>query len=875
MPPPSGPPPPGVPPGPGPPAPPSQGTPAPLPPPSRPTPPQPAPSSGPPRNYTVLPRRGPLNITIGAAGPDGLQPYIITGGVIVLVRNVPNVGVIDLEADRAVIWARGGNAQDVVTGMQRPGGEAGKDLEFYLSGNVELREQPPQRKPPTVVAPGASPVEQRTIRAEELYYDVNRNVAVVLKGSLELRIPRISDPILVTGTEFRRTGLDTFQADRAEVSASKLPSDPGLKVYMAHADIEDRYVPMTSIFGRQVFDRQTGQPLQVEQTIVKGTNTFLEFEDVPFFWLPYLSADARDPLGPLKDIHFGYSQHVFGPTFGVTLDVYQLLGLQPPPFTAWRMTVDYMGYRGPGVGTSFDNTSKEFFTIPGRAVTEVLGYAMYDRDFDVLGGPRPVNDFTPPDFRGRLTARENVQDMPYGFSLMGQLSALSDRNFLEQYYKREFDTGWNQATFLYLREQQNNWAWSVLVQPNIRPWVTETQSLPRADGWLIGQSFFDTFTYNAHANAGYYQLHLTTDPEAAVSQTDVHDGTGRFDYMQELSLPFKLGPFKVVPFALLDTTEYTSDVHNNTIGRVWAAGGASASIPFTRIYPDIQSDLWNVNGINHKLVFSATYFNSYTNEPYSRFPQLDRLNDDATDQALRDIRPFEPLVNPANGVYLATSQVFDPQVFAIRRLLLDRVDTLDTTEQVLLDGRGRLQTKRGYPGYQHITDWMVLDLSATYYPNQTRDNFGTSWGFLQYDYLWNIGDRTALVSTGWYDPIPNAPRVYTVGGFFNRPDRTNFYLGYRQIDPLQSKAVTGSVTYVFSPKYAATASATYDFGTALAMSNTLMFTRMGSDLQISIGLTYNAITSSFGALFQIAPNLVPAGKTPTIAGGGGGGSFFH
>jgi hypothetical protein len=872
-PPPSGPPPPGGAPAPG--QPPAQPTPAPLPPPSRPTPPRPGPPAGQPRNYAILPRRGPINITIGPAGPDGLQPAIVTGGVILLVRNAPNIGLIDLEADRLVIWSRNGNAQELVTGMQRPEGENSNELEFYLAGNVELREQPVQRRPPTFVAPGAPPVEQRTIRADELYYDVNRNVAIVLKGSLELRMPRISDPILVTGEEFRRTGLNNFEADRAEVSASKLPSDPGLKVYMAHADIEDRYVPMTSIFGRPVLDRQTGQPLQIEQTIVKGRDTFFEFEDVPFFYLPYLTADARDPLGPLKDVHFGYSQAVFGPTFGVTLDLFQLLGIQPPPTTAWRLNLDYMGYRGPGVGTSYDSTSREFFTIPARQVTEVIGYAMYDRDFDVLGGPRPVNDFNPPDFRGRLTVRENVEEMPYGFSLLGQLSALSDRNFLEQYYKREFDTGWNQATFLYLRQQQDNWAWTALVEPNIRPWVTETQSLPRFDGWLLGQSFFDLFTYNSHASAGYFRLHITTDPEAPVSQTDVPVNAARFDWMQELSLPFKLGPFKVVPFALLDTTEYTREVNGDTIGRVYGAGGASVSIPFTRIYPDVQSDLWNLNGINHKLVFSGTYYNSYTNEPYSRFPQFDRLNDDATDQAVRDIRPFEPFINPGSGVFLATSQVFDPQVFAIRRLLLDRVDTLDTTEQILLDARGRLQTKRGYPGFQHITDWMVLDVSATYYPNATRDNFGTPWGFIQYDYLWNIGDRTALTSSAWYDPTPGAPRVYTVGGFFNRPDRTSFYLGYRQIDPLESRAVTGSVTYVFSPKYAATASATYDFGTSLAMSNSLMFTRIGSDLQISFGLTYNAITNSVGALFQVVPNLVPPGKAPTLAGGGGGGSFFH
>src|SRR5438046_7097718 len=34
----------------------------------------------------------------------------------------------------------------------------------------------------------------------------------------------------------------------------------------------------------------------------------------------------------------------------------------------------------------------------------------------------------------------------------------------------------------------------------------------------------------------------------------------------------------------------------------------------------------------------------------------------------------------------------------------------------------------------------------------------------------------------------NGPRVFTVGSFFDRPDRTQFYIGYRQIDPVQSRS---------------------------------------------------------------------------------------
>src|SRR5208282_4913447 len=84
----------------------------------------------------------------------------------------------------------------------------------------------------------------------------------------------------------------------------------------------------------------------------------------------------------------------------------------------------------------------------------------------------------------------------------------------------------------------------------------------------------------------------------------------------------------------------------------------------------------------------------------------------------------------------------------------------------------------------------------------------------------------------------------------------SFYLGYREIDPLNSQAVTGAVTYIFSPKYAMTASATYDFGVKTEVTS-LILTRMGSDLQVSFGINYNSILNTFGVAFEIVPNIIP------------------
>src|SRR5205823_2432551 len=100
------------------------------------------------------------------------------------------------------------------------------------------------------------PREARTLRAEEVYYDVNRNVAVALTASLEMKMPPPKsfigatnnpmlgfEPVIFKADEILRTSATTYEVVKAEFFSSKLPSDPGLKVYMTKAHIEDKTVP--------------------------------------------------------------------------------------------------------------------------------------------------------------------------------------------------------------------------------------------------------------------------------------------------------------------------------------------------------------------------------------------------------------------------------------------------------------------------------------------------------------------------------------------------------------------------------------------------------------------------------------------------------
>lgn len=799
----------------------------------------PAPRNGPPRVLSIAPRSARSFETQSFPLPNGEQAIVVTGGIILIVRNMQGMGLVDIEADQMVLWTRGGSSE-VFQQMQTSQGRVSRELEFYLAGNVIIRQQ--------------DRTSNRTLSCDEAFYDVNRNVAVAVNADLEFMQKGLQDPVHVRADEVVQRSPTLFEATRAQIFSSRLPSDPGLKVFVAQTTVEEKTSQRRGLFGGPLIGRTTGQPLTEHDHMVRSRNAFLEIEDIPVFFVPFLQGTAEHPLGPVRDINLG-GNRIFGFQFGVGLDVYDLFGLEPIEGTRWNMNVDYLSKRGPALGSDFDYHGKDLFSIPSQYVGRARAYGIHDTGEDILGEFR--NNEPHPDWRGRTRWDHRWWDMPYGFSFLSQVATISDKNFVEQFYKQEWDTDIDQSTFAYLKQQNDNWAWTALVEPRVgRDWITQTEWLPRGDGYLLGQSFFNLFTYNLHASAGYAQLRPTEVAPFPVQPTQVRVDTGRLDLWQDLSLPFTLGAFRIVPYGILDLTGYSEDLSGDSRGRLLGGGGIRAMLPLTRIYPDVQSDLWNLNGINHKVVFSGNFVSLFSDTPFTDLPQLDELHDDATDQAIRDIFPHQTVINPANGLALITNPLFNPQTYAIRRLVDSYADTLDDIEVLQLDVRQRWQTKRGYPGMQHIVDWMTLDLSGSYFPRKDRDNFGESLAFLEYDWTWNIGDRTTLVSTGWVDPIDDGPRVFTVGGFFNRPDRTNFYLGYRQIDLLNSKAVTAAVTYILSPKYAVTGSSTYDFGTGQALTNSLVFTRMGSDVQISLGITYNALQNDFGMNFYIIPNLI-------------------
>ena len=176
-----------------------------------------------------------------------------------------------------------------------------------------------------------------------------------------------------------------------------------------------------------------------------------------------------------------------------------------------------------------------------------------------------------------------------------------------------------------------------------------------------------------------------------------------------------------------------------------------------------------------------------------------------------------------------------------------------------------------------MIDYMTLDLQSTYFPYSSRDNFGKPFGQNMYNWQWFLGDRTSIISYGWFEfwnlggqPLfaatnvskhndPFGLNVITSGISISRPPRGNIFLGYTVIDtgPINTSALNATFSYWLSPKWYGAFSTVYDFGNAVLLGEMFSFTRIGADYLTTIGLTVDPQRNSYMFAFMLSPRISP------------------
>lgn len=808
-------------------------------------------------------------------GPDG-QPagLIFDAGIRIVFDAIKNVQFqgytverIDVEADRVVVWGElPANLSGAAMGGVGPGAPpaAPRPVEIYMEGNIVFREG------------------DRVIYAERMYYNVSERFGVVLSAELLTPVPEYEGLLRLKADALQMYNEQRYQAFGAAITSSRL----GVPRYWFQADtveFQDQQRQRLNPYTRlPELDPRTGEPVVDHSYMASSNNNYVFLAGYPVFYWPTVASDLQEPSYYLQRAQVK-NDSVFGTQVLLDWDLYQLLGIRNRPArTKWQLSTDVLTERGFGLGTNFRYEGDTLLGAAGPYTGVFDAWGLKDSGLDNLGLDR--RSLVPEqDYRGRVLWQHR-QQLPWDLRLTAELGFVSDRNFLEQFYEREWDQGKDFTTGLEIKRIDDNMSLALTADARLNPFFTQTEWLPRLDHYWIGQSLLgETLTWSEHSHVGYGRTRIAEAPEDPAdlakfdplpwesSRSGVRAAT-----RQELDLPLEVGALKLVPYLLGEVAHWGEDLAGDDLTRLYGQAGLRASLPFWRADASVQSELFNLNGVAHKITLEGDLFYADASQNFDQLPLYDALDDDATEQFRR--RLLFNTFNQTAGTDVPLR--FDERYYALRSGLQGSVtspstEIVDDLMMARLGVRQRWQTKRGLPGQQRIVDWIVLDFQTTLYPDPDRDNFGEVLGLAQYDFRWHVGDRLTFFSDGFADVFSEGLRTISVGGQIGRPEQGSLSIGFRHLDgpgpadaltPLTGNVLNANLNYRMSEKWLLSAGAAYDFGPAGNIGQSLRLTRVGESFLVQVGFNYDVSRDNFGATLLVEPRFMPGNRLGNVGG---------
>ncbi|MBN2592308.1 MAG: LPS assembly protein LptD [Sedimentisphaerales bacterium] len=713
-------------------------------------------------------------------------------------------GLLELQADNAVIFLSGQESQtdegkksadNMLTSMQA----------IYMSGDILLTNG------------------QRTIRADEMYYDFQKKKAIAINAVMRNFDTLQGIPIYVRAAKLRQIAENEFDANDVTLTTSEF------------------YLPQVSLTASKIEITDTTAADQQQGEVSKSSydarmhDVRLKMYDNTILKWPYLRNNLQRPDLPIKSMHIG-NDNIRGTFSETRWYLARLLGLQEPEGTDSTLMLDYYSDRGFGTGIETEYTRENYFG-------KIIGYVINDSGEDRLGRIRK-NLEPDQELRGRFGWRHR-QFLPHNWQLTAEASYLSDKNFLESFYRSEFYVGKEQETILHAKRIEDNWGLSLLGKTRINDFVNTLEELPTAEFHWTGQSFLDDkLTFYSDSQASRLRQRYDTSYIDPGSEQFYSFATTR----NEVDMPIIIGKAKIVPF-IAATAAYEDGLgfYRELDGGItegqedaWfgETGFRASTQPYWKVYPNVKSELWDLNQMRHIIKPHLTAV-AYTQND-SVFEQRDTLN-------------------------VGISQ--------------------------------RLQTKRGLGDKQRTVDWMRLDMDVTWVnnsgdasagpdkfiwnksfippintfsrviPQQDRrstDLFGPRRNYAGADYSWLLSDTTAVLSDMNYDMQSGVVQQFNVGFSHMRWPNLQYYIGSRYLRRLDnghgeygSNAFTFAVTYVLDPRYTLVYSQQVDFDFEAMVRSDLTLIRQYHRLYW--GLTFSADESldRQSIIFSLWPQGVP------------------
>ncbi len=800
------------------------------------------------KSFQFLPRSGNSRQNITWM-PDPQRNEMIgqiTGGFKLVVSGVQvaqsdgsviELGTVSLEADNAVVWRRGTDANYL--GQSTPD----RPLELYLDGNIVFNQG------------------NRVIYADRMYYNVSSEYGMVLDAEVLTPVPQYQGLLRLKADVMRLQDRRNFTAYGAAMTSSRL----GVPRYWLQSDevtlTDNRDETDLSIYAPTDASRSTNMRAEAR-------NNFVYLGGVPIFYWPTFGTNLQEPSFYLSSIKFK-NDKIFGFQLYTDWNIYQTLGIQGPEGTSLKGSLDFLSERGPAAGARFEyNRPTWLFGAPGTGFTDA--WFINDQGLDVLGLDR-LNLTPEKENRGRILGRNRIFLSP-NVELMAESGYISDRNVLEQYFENEWDTEKDFTSGLRLRRYNGNRMLDISGNGRVNDFFTETESLPKIDHYLLGQDLFgERFTYSAYSSVGYLHQRSATAPldPAELAKFSAlpyeSDSEGLVaTTRQELSLPLTLGAWDVVPYLSGEAGFWKEDINQEDQTRLVGQAGLRTSLPFWRVYPNVENRLFDLRGMAHKVTLESDLFYADANKDLSLFPLYDPLDDNSQEHFRRRF-----IFNTFGGTLPAQ---FDERNYALRNGMQRWVSAgartiADDMTQARFGINQRWQTKRGLPGQERIVDLITFDTDFIFYPQAERDNFGEDVGAINYDFRYHIGDRLTLLSDGYFDVFSQGLKTVSAGAQVSRPGRGDAYIGMLSLEgPISANILNGYANYRLNEKWIVSGGAAFDFGNTGSIGQNIALTRIGETALVRVGVNIDSGRDNVSFNFNIEPRFLPTSRLGYLGG---------
>jgi hypothetical protein len=724
----------------------------------------PAPGAAPPPPPPVLGPAGTLWFSFTevelASGP--LENVLTLHGPVVVQYIGAEPGTrLSLAAQRAVVFADPGSGEGLLAGRVAAGSIRG----IYLEGNV------------SATAEG----ERYTMRAPQVYYDVRSGRAIALEAVLRTYRRAQDTPVHARAAELRQIAADQWTAGRATVSTSEF-AEP-------HLALGARRVTVT---------QQPAGPGDEGATLrVDSRDNTADIAGVPVLYWPRFAGTVQDV--PLRSIEVG-AKDTEGVIIRTEWDPFVLLGIERPEGVDARVRADGYTERGPAGGLLLNYDA-------ATALGSLDLYYLHDRGTDKTSSGEEVK----PEGENRGVALwEHQQPLGGSWTVQAQASYISDQTYITTWRQEDFYNRREYESALYLKSQQDNAAFDVLVKYPFNDFISnswllasrayQVEKTPEFTYRRFGDALGGVATYSSETRAGRMRLAFEEGTPRTLGVPGAAFGLGRddsitaaflaagfpanyvarFDTRHEFSFPVKLGAASVVPFVVGRLTAYNDDFEafsseaDDT--RWFGAVGVRASMQIQRVDETVESRLFDLHRLRHILEPRLLAWFGSSNVPDGALPVYD--------QSVESIGGASVLEAGLNSTW---------------------------------------QTQRGGAGRWRSVDFLKVDAAVvlnsgdaneeTPIPRffESRPENSVFGNHVRGTMVWVPSDHASVTGEITWDLDDSEVAMGSIGTELRHSPDLLTFIEYRFIEASDNQILQVGWTYQVTPKYRVTISPQYDF----------------------------------------------------------------